>query len=162
MTNILIPTDFSVASVKLAEDALNISGTMNRCNLILFHAFEIPAYPFELLGQRIIDPSGLLMTEAFRQACKQLKDENVHLVAKIMVRCMKGSTRPLFRNFIDANDIDLIYCPEDYVFVPVHERSVDPLPLFKKCGVPLIKSSRHKVNTIWGRTIQPSLQVSSQ
>jgi hypothetical protein len=162
MTNILIPTDFSAGSVKFAEDALNIAGSMSKCNIVFFHAFEIPSFPFELLGERVKDPSGTLMTEDFRLACKQLKNENIHLIGKINVRCMKGSTRPLFRNFVDANDIDLIYCPEDFVFVPVHERSVDPLPLFKKCGVPLIKTVKHKSNIIWGRTIQPALQVSSQ
>jgi hypothetical protein len=162
MTNILIPTDFTAASVKLAEDVLNIAGPLHKCNIILFHAFELPSSPYDLLGEHGKDPSSTLITESFRQACKQLKDENVHLVGKIIVRSMKGSTRALFRNFVDANDVDLIYCPEEFVFTAVHERSVDPLPLFKKCGVPLIKTTRNNVNTIWGRVAQRTLHTSLQ
>lgn len=138
MTNILVPTDFTPASLKIAEGALR-SGNYEKCNLILFHAFEIPFYPQDLVGG-YKDPSGELMTESFRQACRQLKEEYGKQVNKIMVRCMTGSTRVLFRNWAEANDIDLIYCPDTYYFKPVHERSVDPLYLFRKCGIPVVKN----------------------
>lgn len=138
MTNLLVPTDFTSASLKMAENALR-SGNYEKCNVILFHAFELSSWPMDLLFNHR-DPSGELMTESFRQACKQLKDEYGNQVNKIMVRCMTGSTRVLFRNWAEANDIDLIYCPEDYFFKPVHARSVDPIYLFKKCSIPVVKN----------------------
>ena len=150
MTNILIPTDFAPASLKLAESIARAEG-YNKCNLILFHAFELPDSPFDLLGTSRRDPSCELMTEGFRQACKHLKDSNPGIFGKIIVRCLQGNTRNLFRNFIDANDIDLIYCPDDYRFVKVHARSLDPLPFFRKCGVPVVKRLERRLEETYRR-----------
>ena len=52
---------------------------------------------------------------------------------------MNGDSKALFRNFVDANDIDLICCPDFYVFSKVHQRSLDPTSFFKKCGLPIIR-----------------------
>ena len=161
MTNILIPTDFTPASLKMAEGALK-SGHYEKCNIVLFHAFELPADPFDLLGACYRDPSCELMTETFRQACKQVKDENARLVNKIIVRCMVGNSKALFRNFAEANDIDLIYCPEDYYFKPVHVRSVDPVYMFKKCGIPVLRNHVRRTETTYEPAFLQAIPVSAQ
>lgn len=161
MTNILVPTDFTPASLKMAESALK-SGNYEKCNLILFHAFELPSSPFDLLDPCYRDPFCGLMTEKFRLACKQLKDDYPQKINKIMVRYMTGSTRAVFRNFAEANDIDLIYCPEDYVFRPIHARSIDPLYLFKKCSIPVVRSGAAKVEPVYGPSYFSSFRVSAQ
>jgi Universal stress protein family len=143
MANILVPTDFSPASLKMAEHAL-WNTRDSKVTLILFHAFEVSAFPFELLRTGYRDPSAELMTEPFRQACKQLKDDHSHRISKIIVRCMNGDTRAMFKNFAEANDVDMIFCPEDYVFSKVHKQSVNPLNLFKKCGLPVVKTTTRK------------------
>jgi nucleotide-binding universal stress UspA family protein len=161
MANILVPTDFTPASLKLAENALR-NGSFEKCNLILFHAFALPSSPFDLLGASSSNPSGELMTEKFRQACKQLKDDYPQKVNKIVVRCMTGDTRAVFRNFAEANDIDLIYCPDEYVFKPAHARSVDPVYLFKKCGIPVVKTSTWKPEPVFRPAYFSTVQVSTQ
>jgi nucleotide-binding universal stress UspA family protein len=143
MANILVPTDFNPASLKLAEQALGCTADM-KVTLILFHAFEQSALPFELLRPGYKEPSAELMTEAFRQACKQLKDDYPQRISKIIVRCMNGDTRAMFRNFAEANDVDMIFCPEQYVFSKVHKQSVNPVNLFVKCGVPVIREIPRK------------------
>jgi Universal stress protein family len=143
MANILVPTDFTAASLKLAEQALKNTADQ-KVTIILFHAFEVSAFPFELIRPGHKDPSFELMTESFRIACKQLKDEYPQRVNKILVRCMNGNTKALFKNFAEANDIDLIFCPENYVFAKVHKQSVNPVNLFKKCGVPVVKEAPRK------------------
>ena len=161
MTNILVPTDFTPASLRLAENALK-SGDYGRCNLVLFHAFELPSSPFDLLGSSQRDPACELMTEAFRQACKQLKDDNAKQVNKIIVRSMAGNTRAVFRNFVEANDIDMIYCPEEYQFTPVHPRSIDPCYLFRKSAVPVVKSAAVKNARAYAPSFFKKVQVSTQ
>ena len=161
MTNILVPTDFTPASLQIAEGALK-NGSYEKCNLVLFHAFDFPSSPYDLLGAPYPDPSCELMTEPFRQACRQLKDDYGKSVNKIIVRCMTGNTRALFRNFAEANDIDLIYCPEDYFFKPAHARSVDPLYLFKKCGIPVIKAGVRKTTSVFGSAFFPAVTMSAQ
>jgi hypothetical protein len=161
MTNILVPTDFTPASLKLAENAMN-SGNYEKCNLVLFHAFDLTTSPYDLLGNRHIDPSCELMNEAFRQACKQLKDDYGKKINKIVVRSMLGNTRAVFRNFVEANDIDIIYCPENYQFRPVHARSIDPCYLFRKAAVPVIKSLVRKTEKAFETSYFNNMQMSTQ
>ena len=160
MANILVPTDFSPASLQLAEQALGCTTDM-KVTVILFHAFEQSALPFELLRPGYKDPSAELMTEAFRLACKQLKDDHPQRIGKIIVRCMQGDTRAMFRNFVEANDVDMIFCPEQYVFSKVHKQSVNPAGLFAKCGVPVIKEIPRKREPVFSnktiRTAEPKL-----
>lgn len=136
--NILVPTDFTVTSVSWIRAAVRASKAA-QCNIILFHAFAIPDSPFDLLASdEQAVPSGIL-TDAFRVACKQAKEDSNKAVRKIVVRTMRGNSRPLFRNFIDANEIDMIYFPEDAVMAKVHPLSIDPSSLFKDCGAPVVR-----------------------
>jgi hypothetical protein len=161
MINILVPTDFTADSLMLAENALKNSN-IEKCNIVLFHAFQPPASPLDMLGAGHRDPSCELMTESFRQACKQLKDANVTRINKIIVRCMTGSTRAVFRNFIEANDIDFIYCPNEYCFLPVHARSVDPQYLFSKCGIPVLKSGVRKTENAYEQSFITSFPMAAR
>lgn len=161
MTNVLIPTDFTANSLSWAAQAIKTEGCP-KCNVILFHAFDLPSDPYDLLRGTAKDPAAEMMTEAFRQACKQLKDEHSDRIGKIIVRCMRGSTRWLFRNFVEANDVDMIYCPDNYVFVPIHSLSVNPTQLFKKCGVPVMKTIKKRTETLFENPFFQPVQVSTQ
>lgn len=160
MTNVLIPTDFSPASLKLAAAAVR-NGDYGKCNIVLFHAFSLPDSPFDLLGGRQ-DPTVQCMREDFRQACKQLKDEHPQLINKIIVRTMQGSTHNLFRNFVEANDIDIIYCPDEFQFVPAHQRSLNPVAFFGKCGVPVAKAAHKQPSTTFVSPAFSPVQFSTQ
>ena len=138
MTNILIPTDFSTKSLQLAEQAIQSLET-KAANIIFFHAFEMPGSAFDLLVPGRKKPYADLMTDELRQACKQLKDQYPKSIQKICFKFMEGSTVNLFRNFVDANEVDLIVCPDHYQFNPVHKLSVDPKTLFKKSGIKVIR-----------------------
>lgn len=145
MTNILVPTDFTPASLKMAELAVKEAGETT-VNIILFHAFELPSSAFDLLGSDYKEPAHELVNEPFRQACRQLKNDLSRQVAKITVRCMNGNTKALFRNFAEANDVDLIFCPDSYSYARIHDRSLDPQTFFKKSGIPVLKeTNRNRV-----------------
>lgn len=137
MRNVLIPTDFSVASLTLVEQtAQTLEG--ESLNIVLFHAFEIPTFASDLLDVRNKLPYQDLVTEAFRNACKRIKMQHSKSIRSIAIRHMYGNTAAVFRNFVDANDIDLIVIPEGYVSQAVHPGSVNPQPLFTKASVPLL------------------------
>jgi hypothetical protein len=137
MTNILVPTDFTPASFQLAEQALQAMEG-RPVNITLFHAFEISDSETDLLTNRS-KPYQSLLTESFRLSCKQLKDQYPKQLQKICFKFMDGSTARLFRNFVDANEIDMIFCPDHYNYIPVHKQSVDPRPLFKKSGITVLR-----------------------
>jgi hypothetical protein len=137
MRNVLIPTDFSVASLTLVEQtAQTLEG--ESLSIVLFHAFEIPTFASDLLDIRNKLPYQDLVTEAFRTACKRIKLQHSKTLRSIAIRHMYGDTVAVFRNFVDANDIDLIVIPEGYVFHVVHPGSVNPQPLFTRASVPLL------------------------
>lgn len=138
MTNILIPADFTPASLDIAEQALR-EQTTGSINIILFHAFELPFSEFDMLGSDYKEPARELMNETFRQACRQLKNDYPKQLGRINVSCMNGNTNALFRNFAEANEIDLIYCPDSYTYRKIHARSLDPKNFFKKSGIPVVK-----------------------
>jgi len=162
MTNIIIPTDFNAASFQLAEQALQaLEG--RSVNIILFHAFELPTSEFDLLMSGRKKPYQDLLTESFRQSCKQLKDQYPKTVQKICFKFMDGSSAALFRNFVDANEVDLIICPEHYRFIPAHKLSVDPRPLFKKSGITVIQelNQRKKIPSENREMFAPAFNVAS-
>ncbi|MFT3980468.1 MAG: hypothetical protein QM687_08365 [Ferruginibacter sp.] len=138
MTNILVPTDFSAASVKMAEQALQ-AVNVRSANIIFFHLFELPYSEFELLNPVRKKPYADAINDGFRQSCKQLKDQHPKTIQKICFKFLEGNSAPLFRNFVDANEIDFIYCPDHYVFKQIDPLSADPLPVFKKSGIKVIR-----------------------
>lgn len=139
MRNVLIPTDYSLASLELVEKTVQSLRHQN-LNIILFHAFEIPFFASDIVGNNGKLPYRDIVTDAFRNGCKRLKEQYPKAIQSILLRHLYGNTAAVFHNFCDANDIDLIVFPEHYVFTPVHPQSVNPAPLFRKAGVTLLRT----------------------
>lgn len=135
MTNLLVPTDFSTASLQLAEQSVKV---LNReVNVILFHAFDMPFYYSDLI-RPTSQPWQKLLNDDLRTACRQLKERYPLFIRSIGCRFMQGSSAALFRNWAEANEIDIIACPAGYMYTRVHELSLDPIPLFKKSRLTLL------------------------
>ncbi len=146
MRNLLIPTDFTVHSLDLvsrAASALDQQPT----NIFLFHAFTINITAPDVLGNPRRLPYAELLTDEFRSACRRIS-QKYPFVRDLSVKHMYGSNVRVFRNFIDANDIDMIICPEDFVFHKVSPRSVNPEKMFRKSGVPVLNPVLRKTTFI--------------
>lgn len=137
MRNVLVPTDFSNASFDLVEKTIQTMGGQT-IDITLFHAFQIPFFPGDLIRNQK-QPYHDLLTDAFRNSCKRIKQQHPKQVQRIVFRHLYGNTPAVFRNFVDANDIDLIVYPEPYEFIQVHPDSVNPDRMFKKSGIPLLR-----------------------
>jgi len=136
MTNLLIPTDFTPASVRLAVQAVKMLN--KKANIVFFHAFEMPFHHHDTLTAA--PPYAGLMNDGLRQACKQLKDQYPNLIGSITFRFMRGNTNSLFRNFAEANNIDMIACPQDYIHHKVHKDSINPVSFFKRSRIPVLQN----------------------
>ncbi len=142
MVNILVPTDFSQASFRLAEQA--VKSLNKEVNIILFHIYEMPSGITDLI--RPEPPYAQMINDTFRQNCKYLKYKYPDLINKICFKYLTGNTQSVFNHFTEANDIDMIVCPEDYVFVKTNKTSLDPVPFFRKSKIALLKDfSKSKV-----------------
>lgn len=136
MTTILIPTDFTVPSLNMVKDAASrFAG--QRLNIVLFHALYMPTDIHDLLFLPARVPCEKI-TEDFRHACTVIKKKNNDVIAQINFHYMYGSTNAVFRNFIEANQVEAIFMPEHIVLKKVYHNSVDLRPLFKKAAIPFI------------------------
>lgn len=136
MKNLLIPTDFTPSSVQLAAKA--VKALNEKANIVFFHAFQMPYYYNDLLTEEA--PYIQLMDDTLRQACKNLKDQYPELTGSITFKFMRGDTNALFRNFIDANNIDMIVCPKDYHYKKVHKDSINPTGFFRRSKLPVMQN----------------------
>jgi len=142
MRNVLVHTDFSSATFDLVEKTIHTMGEQV-LNITLFHAFQMPFFVSDLIRNHR-QPYHDLLTDAFRNNCKQIKQQYPRQVHTIVFRHLYGSTPAVFRHFVDANDIDLIVYPELYEFIRVHPDSVNPDSMFKKSRVPLLRQLKLK------------------
>ncbi len=101
---------------------------------------KIPFHTSDIVGNNGKLPYRDIVTDAFRNGCKRLKEQYPKAIQSILLRHLYGNTAAVFHNFCDANEIDLIVFPEHYVFNPVHPQSVNPAPLFRKAGVTVLRS----------------------
>lgn len=143
MRNVLIPTDFSINSLQLVERTIAALDDQT-ANIILFHAFDMTCNAPDRLGNGTRIPYAHLLTDEFRNACKRIKTSNARVIQNINIRHMYGTTVAMFRNFIDANDIDMIICPDHFIFNAVTAQSVNPVKLFRKSGIPVITELARK------------------
>ena len=134
MNNILIPTDFSAASLQMvAKTAETLAGP--KFNVLLFHAFEMPDSIPGLLFHRREISYGNLITDQFRNQCRKIKNLYFDRIGTISTRCMFGSTVAVFRNFAEANDVDLIVLSENVQLQMPHKHSIDPVVILRKSGI---------------------------
>lgn len=152
MTNVLIPCDFTSTTFKLAHQALQAINVKS-VNIIFFHLFDMPA-DFELLDPHRKRPYSEVFTDAFRHQCKQLKDQYPDTIQKVCFKYLEGTGPALFRNFADANEIDIIFCPEHYQYRAVNKMSADPRSVFKKSGVKIVKELAPRKREVYSEDTQ--------
>lgn len=128
--NVLVPTDFSVASLALIDQAAKVLN--GKMNIYLFHAFELPRGKEEMQKRQTTQIK--LITEALRQRCRRIKANNKN-ISNISVKIMQGNDQIAFSNFTEIYKIDLLVLPPNYMFIAPTPESVNPVKLFKKSGI---------------------------
>lgn len=136
MTNVLIPTDFSLQSLDLVNRAtMHIPGKLN---ITMLHIFDMPSSLSDVTRPGGINGHYNLITEELRNRCRQIRANNAN-IAGIRFQMMFGTTAAAFRNFAEANAIDIIVYPSDYLFVPVTNSSVDPGSMILRSGIKVLR-----------------------
>lgn len=152
MKNVLIPTDFTPASLDLVA---TVAQSLNsKFNIVLFHALEMPDNLIDAMRRAGLKDHNQLISETLRIKCRKLKATYSN-INNISFKIMHGSTPAAFENYADANDIDLIVYPEGYTFIPVVRESVNPERMFRKSGIELMRRMAPK-KTVKEETPQPA------
>jgi hypothetical protein len=138
MKTILIPTDFTSASLQLIEETI-LFLQPEPVNIVLFHAFEMPQSMQDVVGVEN-KPHLQVMNERFRKGCKRIKNKYSASVSNIHYRHMYGNTVSVFKHYLQFNKIDCIVYPSTLTMQTVHPRSIHPDKLIKKSGCQVITS----------------------
>ena len=136
MKNILIPTDFSIKSLKLINRATErFQG--EELNITLVHALE-PDHSISgllMLNKRL--NVHRLYTEEFVEACEVLRNKYASVIRKIKIEFYYGSTKAYRNNFLAARGIDAVLFAEDYKLNIPSTASQDPLQIWATGDCPV-------------------------
>lgn len=155
--NILIPTDFTIRSLKLVNAAVQEFGNCP-LHITLVHATEPDDSISGLLMLHKRQPLHQLYTEEFREACEVLKNKFASSVKSIKVELYYGSGRGYCRNFLEARKIDAVLLPEDFTLGMPSRYSRDIQPDLKKSGYPVFYAGINtKAQTDLTEETSPSL-----
>lgn len=136
--NVLIPTDFTIKSLKLVNAAVAQFGNIG-LNITLVHAME-PDHSISgllMLHRRL--PLHRLYTEEFREACEVLKNKFASSIRKIKTELYYGSGKTYCRNFLEGRNIGAIVLPSDMTLGLPSRYSRDLQPDLEASGVPVFR-----------------------
>lgn len=139
MEHILIPTDFTTASLqpvaRLAEAFPERSFTV-----VLTHVFDTPDGITELLRLHRSIPVSILFSDEMRAACKRLKDQYGTTIRSIIFKPVYGSGTAVLKQALEANRIDTVLYDEHYAYTRPHRCSADMHRWLKKAPVQVLKA----------------------
>jgi hypothetical protein len=147
MKNILIPTDFTVHSLDTIVATVE-KYKAGQLHILLMHGLSMPDSITELMLFARNNDRYKLITKEFEDACKIIKNRYASVIQSITLRFMHGGTRHVFRNFLLANQIDLIVYPADYTLQKACESSIDVSGLLKyaRCNIDRVNVRRSEDN----------------
>jgi len=141
MKNILIPTDFTIRSLKLISAAVAHFDD-EPLSIHLIHALE----PDDSISGMLFMHKRLkvhsLYDDTYLQACEMLKNKYASIIQKMNIAFYLGNTKYYRNSFLNARQIDAIVLPADYTFKKCSpSQSVDPMKLWKQNEVPVVQVS---------------------
>ncbi|HLP12522.1 MAG TPA: hypothetical protein VK177_11370 [Flavobacteriales bacterium] len=136
MQNILIPTDFTIGSLKLVKHVLDTT-TSDEIRLVFVCGVYLPSSITEML---FYSPEKTLlecMNTEFTDGLEIIRSKYQSRINKVQIEIFYGTTNAAFSNFLEAHKIDCIFMPADYRFKVFHNRSFDCIPYLQKAKVPV-------------------------
>jgi hypothetical protein len=136
-TNILIPTDFSLASLN-AITGLVKKHPEERFNITLVHFFKLADSEAELLMLARRNREYTHISQEFEDQLNELRKSFPQQVARVYIEFFYGNTMAIFKNFLEARDIKTIVCLDCHNYKQLTKNSIDPQLLVKRSGCKLI------------------------
>ena len=146
MKTVVIPSDFNVESIQVAEAIIRDSKEETR--FIFIHLFHVADDIQDLLFSNYRKKEYEFVSEEFRNECKILKDLYSEYLKSIKIEFFYGSRLASFKNFLDYNEADVIAYSESYGIPKLSKSSLDVTPIIKKCGLPLINTDKIRETTL--------------
>lgn len=141
MKNILLPTDLSVQSLWPVHDIVKEAGD-DQLVIHVVHMLSTPGSLMDLFSLKESRPYNEVpanFTEAFQMLCQKYKGK----IEKMHFRFVYGNTTRFLRNFIEGNQIDVVYTLSNYEYAKPFNNSLCFVNDLCKCKVPLRQLPLH-------------------
>lgn len=134
---IIVPTDFSVKSLKVVIDLVESADTNDTFDIVLLHGVYPPSSIAELL---FIHPAKYirdLETEEFKEACAVIKNKFQSRVHSMCIDVITSESKAYFRNYVERNEITEIVLPKGVELDFSGKHSFDIISLLRKSKLPI-------------------------
>jgi hypothetical protein len=153
MKHILIPTDFSIRSLRVVHHVVDRFGANGPLDIVMMHALQMPGSIMDLMMLSRRSAHYDLITEDYREACEIIKNKYASSIQSLKTEFLMGNSNGVFRNFLLYHNIDAIVCPAGEGFRKAGNNSYDPAVLIRKSKypvfhVPLKKKERTLVSAM--------------
>lgn len=158
---ILIPTDFSIESLRLLRAAAQTVETGN-IQVVFLHCVYQQNSIISLLFSSKESLVDSLMNEDFKNACRIIRNKYSTAIHSIRTEIFTGTTHAAFRNFLDGNGIDEVLIPKNYTLQQTSKSSFDPMSYIRGCNLPTIEVSWRQTESIPEKNQLAELFLSDQ
>ncbi|EOR94516.1 : hypothetical protein [Arcticibacter svalbardensis MN12-7] len=136
MKTVLVPTNFNPAALNCIPAVCNqFQG--EKLNFIFVHMFKLSDSISDLLSLSKRNREYELISDEFYQCCYEIKKE-FQQIKNLKIEFLYGSTLSMFRNFLEANEVNHILDVSDFGVYKLNKSSIDPSILIKRSGLPVI------------------------
>ena len=136
-TNILIPTDFSLASLN-AIIGLVKKHPEERFNISLVHFFKLSDSESELLMLARRSREYTHISQEFEDQLNDIRKNFPQQIERVHAEFFYGNTVAIFKNYLEARNIETIVCLDCHNYNQLTKNSLDPQMLVKRSGCKLI------------------------
>lgn len=136
-TNILIPTDFSLASLNTIMGLVK-KHPEERFNITLVHFFKLSDSEAELLMLARRNREYTHITQEFEDQLNDIRKNFPQQIARVHAEFFYGNTVAIFKNYLEARDIKTIACLDCHSYKQLTKNSIDPQLLLHRSGCKII------------------------
>ena len=136
-TNILIPTDFSLASLN-AVTALIKKHPEQKFNIFLVHFLSLSDSISDLLMLSRRNREYQHISPEFEQQVNAFRQCHPQNIIRIHAEFFYGNTVAVLKNYLEARDITTIAALHDHTYLKLTKNSIDPTLLMQRSGCRLI------------------------
>ena len=148
MKHILIPTDFSIASLQAVHTAI-AHYPATEIKITMLHLLDMPSGIGDLLIRTVRREPTHLINSEFKKACEIIRNKYNSKIKELNVVFRYGTTKNYVQNLLEGLNVDTIAYDPSHKYKSVHADSVNMIPLLKRSGYEVVETRiSNKANTL--------------
>jgi hypothetical protein len=132
---LIVPSNFSVESLLTVKSLVENCSENYSYDIKLVHGYVLTSSITDLLFYSKSQVLNSFISDDFREACEILKNKYNSKIKTISTDLFTGESQNAFLNYLEAQGFDAYILPDNYVFKPKSNKSIDLFPLLKKSSL---------------------------